>query len=187
MADTSDLKKSFKLLIDGNPFTVVSSQFVKPGKGQAFFRTKLRNMITGAVIDRTYKSGEKLEKADTEERTMQYLYPEGDGRVFMDNETYDQLTLSNEQLGNDALYLLDGTTVDVMLFDGRPIGVTLPNFVELSVVETEPGFKGDTSSNTTKPATVETGLKVNVPLFVNEGDKLKIDTRTSGYVERVKV
>ena len=186
MADTGDLKKGFKMLIDGQPFAVIESQFVKPGKGQAFFRTKLKNMISGAVIDRTYKSGEKLEKADTEERTMQYLYPDGDGRVFMDTKNYEQFTLSNEQLGQTALYLLDGTECSVMFFDGRAIGVTPPTFVELVVVETEPGFKGDTSGNTTKPATLETGLQVNVPLFVNQDDKLKIDTRTGSYVERVK-
>ena len=186
MADTSDIKKGFKLLLDGQPFAVVEHQFVKPGKGQAFFRTKLKNMMTGAVLDRTFKSGEKLERADTEERTMQYLYAEGDGRVFMDTGTYEQLTLSNEQLADNVYYLLDGTECDIMLFEGRPIGVTPPTFVVLEVTETEPGFKGDTSSNTTKPATLETGLQVNVPLFVNQGDKLKIDTRTGEYVERVK-
>jgi elongation factor P len=143
-------------------------------------------MITGAVIDRTFKSGEKLEKADTEERTMQYLYPEGDTRVFMDTQSYEQISLTDEQLGDNLYYLLDGTEVDIMLFEGRPIGVTPPTFVELLVTETEPGFKGDTSSNTTKPATCETGLQVNVPLFVNAGDKLKVDTRTGDYVERVK-
>lgn len=186
MADTSDIRKGFKILIDKQPYVVVDSQFVKPGKGQAFFRTKLKNMLSGAVIDRTYKSGEKLEKADTEERTMQYLYPDAHGRVFMDTTSYEQFTLTNEQLGDIVYYLLDGTECDVMFFEGRAVGVTPPTFVELVVTETEPGFKGDTSSNTTKPATVETGLIVNVPLFVNQGDKLKIDTRTNSYVERVK-
>ena len=186
MADTSDIKTGFKMLMDGVPYAVVDHQFVKPGKGQAFVRTRMKNMITGAVIDRTFKSGEKLEKADTEERTMQYLYPEGENRVFMDTQSYEQLSLTDEQLGDNVHYLLDGTEVDVMLFDGRPIGVTPPTFVELLVTETEPGFKGDTSSNTTKPATLETGLQVNVPLFVNAGDRLKIDTRTGSYVERVK-
>ena len=186
MADTSDLKKGFKVLIDGQPYAVTDSQFVKPGKGQAFYRTKLKNMVSGNVIDRTYKSGEKLEKADTEERTMQFLYAEGEGRVFMDSQNYEQLTLSDEQLGDNIYYLLDSIEYEVMLFDGRPIGVTPPNFVELTVVETEPGFKGDTSGNTTKPAKMETGLQVNVPLFINQGEKLKIDTRTASYVERVK-
>lgn len=186
MADTGDLKKGFKILIDGQPYAVVESQFVKPGKGQAFFRTKLKNMMTGAVIDRTYKSGEKLDRAETEERTMQYLYPEGDGRIFMDTQNYEQVTLTNEQLGDNVYFLLDGTECDIMFFEGRAIGVTPPTFVNLEVTETEPGFKGDTSSNTTKPATLETGLQVNVPLFVNVGDKLKVDTRTGDYVERVK-
>jgi elongation factor P len=186
MADTSDIKKGFKMLIDGVPFAVVDHQFVKPGKGQAFVRTRIKNMMTGAVIDRTFKSGEKLEKADTEERTMQYLYSEGDTRVFMDTQSYEQLSMSNEQLDENVYYLLDGTEVDIMLFEGRPIGVTPPIFVELVVTETEPGFKGDSSGNTTKPATCETGLQVNVPLFVNTGDKLKVDTRTGDYVERVK-
>lgn len=186
MADTGDLKKGFKILIDKAPYVVVESQFVKPGKGQAFFRTKLKNMISGNVIDRTYKSGEKLEKADTEEREMQYLYPEGDEFVFMDNETYDQMRITGEQLGENKYYLLDNMNVDVMLFEGRPIGVTPPTFVALEVTETEPGFKGDTSSNTTKPATLTSGLTVNVPLFVEIGDMLKVDTRTGDYVERVK-
>ncbi|MEM9073914.1 MAG: elongation factor P [Myxococcota bacterium] len=184
MADTSDIKKGFKILIDKQPFVVVDSQFVKPGKGQAFFRTKLKNMITGAVIDRTYKSGEKLDKADTEERTMQFLYKEGDDYVFMDSQTYDQMRITGEQLGDNVYYLLDNMEVDVMLFEGRPIGVTPPTFVVLEVTQTDPGFKGDTSGNTTKPATVSSGLVVNVPLFVNTGDKLKIDTRTGEYVER---
>ena len=187
MADTTDIKKGFKMLIDGQPYAVVDHQFVKPGKGQAFIRTKLKNMMTGAVIDRTFKSGEKLEKADTEERTMQYLYPEGDMYVFMDNETYEQMRISKDVLAENTYYLLDNMNIDVMLFEGKPIGVTPPTFVELEVVETEPGFKGDPSGNTTKPATLTTGLQVNVPLFVNQGDMLKIDTRTGEYVERVKV
>lgn len=186
MADTTDIKKGFKIVIDGAPYSFVEHQFVKPGKGQAFVRSKLRNLLTGSVIERTWKSGEKLEKADVEENQMQYLYPEGDGRVFMDTTTYEQLTLSNEQLGDTVYYLLDGTMVDVLFFAGRPIGVTPPTFVELTVTETEPGFKGDTSGNITKPATMQTGLEVAVPLFVNVGEKLKIDTRTGEYVERVK-
>ncbi len=186
MADTGDIKKGFKMLIDGVPFAVVDHQFVKPGKGQAFIRTKLKSMIAGNVIDRTFKSGEKLEKANTEERTMQYLYDDGDNLLFMDTGNYEQVGVSKEVLGDVGLFLLEGVKVDIMFFNDRPIGVTPPTFVELTVTETEPGFKGDTSSNTTKPATTETGLVVNVPLFVNAGDKLKIDTRTSSYVERVK-
>lgn len=186
MYDTSDIRKGLKVRIDGQPYVVVDHQFVKPGKGQAFVRTRLKNMITGSVLDRTFKSGEKLEKADLEERQMQYLYPEGDRRVFMDTSTYDQLSLGEDQLGDNIHYLLDGTMVDVLMYEGKPIDITPPTFVELKVVETEPGFKGDTSSGATKAAKLETGLSVNVPLFINQGDVLKVDTRTGSYVERVK-
>lgn len=186
MYDTSDIRKNLKVILDGAPFTVVDFQFVKPGKGQAFTRTKLKNMITGAVFERTFKTGEKLEKAELEERQQQFLYPEGDAYVFMDTQSYDQLHLTAEQLGDGRLYLQDGMMVDVLFWNERPIGVTPPTFVELKVVETEPGFKGDTSSNTLKPAKLETGVSVQVPLFVNEGDVLKVDTRTGEYVSRVK-
>lgn len=186
MYETSDLKKGLKIQMDGNPFEVIYFQFVKPGKGQAFTRTKLRNMISGAVFEKTFKSGEKIERADLEERTMQFLYPEGDHFVFMDTGTYNQIHLSSEQLGDAKLYMLDGLEVQILLYNEGPIGVTLPNFVELEVAETEPGFKGDTSSNTTKPATMSTGLVVNVPLFIEQGELLKIDTRSGEYNERVK-
>jgi elongation factor P len=186
MYDTSDIRKGLKVRLDGQPYLVVEHQFVKPGKGQAFTRTRLKNMITGSVLDRTFRSGEKFEKPELEERQMQYLYPEGDQRVFMDTATYDQIHLSEAQLAENIYYLLDGTMVDVLFFEGKPIDITPPMFVELRVAETEPGFKGDTSSGGNKPATLETGLRVNVPLFVNEGDVLKIDTRTVSYVERVK-
>jgi elongation factor P len=186
MYDTSDFRKGLKVRIEGQPYIIIEAQFVKPGKGQAFTRTRLKNMITGTVLDRSYRSGEKLEPADMEERTMQYLYAEGDGRVFMDTRSYEQMHLTDEQLAENVYYLLEGTAVDILLFEGRPIGVTPPTFVELEVVETEPGFKGDTSSGTTKPAKLQTGLTVNVPLFVNAGDVLRVDTRTGEYVERVK-
>jgi len=186
MYDTSDIRKGVKITMDGNPYVVVDFQFVKPGKGQAFTRTKLRNMITGNVVDRTFKTGEKLEKADLEERQMQYLYLEGEHYVFMDTSTYEQVRLNHAQMADNKHYLQDGMLVDVLLFEGNPIGVTPPIFVELKVTSTEPGFKGDTSGGTTKPATLETGLLVQVPLFVNEGETLRIDTRTASYVERVK-
>jgi elongation factor P len=186
MYETSDIRKGLKVRIDGHPYVVVDHQFVKPGKGQAFTRTRMKNMITGSVLDRTFRSGEKLEKAEMEERQMQYLYPEGTDRVFMDTQSYDQIHLSEAQLGDNAHYLLDGTMIDVLFFEGKPIDVTPPIFVELKVTATDPGFKGDTSSGGSKPATLETGLTVNVPLFINEGDVLKIDTRTASYVERVK-
>jgi elongation factor P len=186
MYDTSDIRKNLKIVLDGYPYAVVDHQFVKPGKGQAFTRTKLKNMITGAVLERTFKSGEKLEKADMEERQMQYLYPEGDQFVFMDTTSYNQINLGREVLGDTPDYLQDGMMVDVLFWSDRPIGVTPPIFVELEVTETEPGFKGDTTSNVGKPATLSTGKVISVPLFVNQGDLLKIDTRTGEYVERVK-
>ena len=186
MTDTSDIRKGLKVTFDGVPYVFIDFQFVKPGKGQAFTRSKLRNMLTGAVIERTFKQGEKFDKADIEERQMQYLYIEGDKYVFMDTGNYEQTYLSAEQLGDNKFYLLDNTNCDILLFEGRPIGVTPPIFVELKVTETEPGFKGDTSGNTTKQAKLETGLSVAVPLFINEGETLKIDTRTGEYVERVK-
>jgi len=184
--DTSDIRKNLKIVIDGNPFAVVDHQFVKPGKGQAFTRTKLKNMITGAVLERTFKSGEKLEKADISERQMQYLYPDADAWVFMDTTTYEQLILRAEVMEDTPSYLQDGMMVDVLFFGSSPIGVTPPTFVELEVVETEPGFKGDTTSNVQKAATLSTGKVVQVPLFVEQGELLKIDTRTGTYVERVK-
>ncbi len=186
MYDTSDIRKNLKIVLDGYPYTVVEHQFVKPGKGQAFTRTKLKNMITGAVLERTFKSGEKLEKADMEERQMQYLYPEGEQFVFLDTGTYNQINLGRDILGDTPDYLQDGMMVDVLFWSDRPIGVTPPTFVELEVIETEPGFKGDTTSNVQKGATVSTGKVVQVPLFVNQGDVLRIDTRTGEYVERVK-
>jgi elongation factor P len=186
MYETSDIRKGLKITIDGQPYNVIEFQFVKPGKGQAFTRTRLKNMMTGAVIDRTFKTGEKLEKAEMEERQMQFLYPDGDHYVFMDTGNYEQMSLAAEQVADFKYYLLDGTMVDVLLYEGRPIGITPPTFVELTVTSTEPGFKGDTSGGTTKHATLETGLVINVPLFVEEGEKLKVDTRTNSYVERVK-
>lgn len=186
MYDTSDIKKGLKVTLDGQPYTVVEFQFVKPGKGQAFTRTKLKNLLTGSVLEKTFKTNEKLEPADVEEKTMQYLYPEGDAWVFMDTTSYEQMQLHEEQIGDNKNYLLDGSQVSVLLWKGRPVGITPPTFVELEVTETEPGFKGDTSSNVQKPATMETGLVVNVPLFIERGERLKIDTRTGDYVERVK-
>jgi elongation factor P len=186
MLDTSDIRKNLKIVLDGAPYAVVDHQFVKPGKGQAFTRTKLKNMITGAVLERTFKSGEKFVKADMEERQMQYLYPEGDQFVFMDTSNYNQTNLNRDVLGDTPDYLQDGMMVDVLFWSDRPIGVTPPIFVELEVKDTEPGFKGDTTSNVMKNATLSSGKIVQVPLFVNQGDVLKVDTRTGAYVERVK-
>lgn len=186
MYDISDIRKNLKLTIDGLPFTVIEFQFVKPGKGQAFTRTRLRNLITGSVIERTFKSNERLDKADIEERQQQFLYAEADKYVFMDTTTFEQLYISAEQLGEARFFMQNEMMVDVLFWNEKPIGVTPPIFVELKVIETEPGFKGDTSTNTMKAAKLETGATVQVPLFVNEGETLKIDTRTGDYVERVK-
>jgi elongation factor P len=183
--DLSDIKKNLKVKIDGIPFNVVEFQFVKPGKGNQFTRTKLRNMLTGAVIERTFKSYESLEAADIEEKQMQFLYKEGDAFVFMDTNNFEQLNLSADQLGENKYYLLDGTMVSVIFFNEKPISATPPTFVVMTVMRTEPGFKGDTSGGAMKSATMETGLEVNVPLFINEGELLKIDTRTGEYSERV--
>lgn len=186
MYETSDIRKGLKFQIDGIPFIVVEFQFVKPGKGTAFTRTKIRNMITGAVIDRTYRTGEKLEPAFVEEREMQYLYLDGENFCFMDTSTYDQVFVSQDDVGDAALYMPENLNVTIMFFDDKPIGVTLPNFIEAEVTHTEPGMKGDTASGATKPATLSSGATINVPLFVEEGETLKIDTRTRAYIERVK-
>lgn len=183
--DTSDIRKGVKMMIDGSPYIVVDFQFVKPGKGQAFTRVKVRNMATGAVLERTYKSGEKLEPADVEERTFQYIYPEGSDFVFMDAGTGEQITVQGDKIGEQSQWLSDGMNVDVTIFKGQPIGISLPSHVVLQIVSSEPGVKGDTASGATKPATVSTGATVNVPLFVNEGEWIKIDTREGTYLERV--
>lgn len=183
--DTSDIRKGLKMMIDGAPYIVVDFQFVKPGKGQAFTRVKVRNMATGAVLERTYKSGEKLEAADVEERSLQYIYPEGSDFVFMDAATGEQITVQGDKVGDQSQWLSDGMNVDVTLFKGQPIGVSLPSHVVLQIVSSEPGIKGDTASGATKPATLSTGAVVNVPLFVNEGEWIKVDTREGTYLERV--
>ena len=186
MYETSDIRKGLRFEMDGDPFVVVEFQFVKPGKGTAFTRTKIRNMITGAVLDRTYKSGEKLKPADTVDRKMQYLYNDGDFH-FMDNNNYEQVSLDSNAVGDAANYLTENMLIEVSFFKGRSIGISLPNFVVLEVTETAPGEKGNTVTGASKPALVSTGYSVNVPLFVNEGDQLRIDTRTGEYAERVKV
>jgi len=185
MYDTSDIRKGLKVLIDGNPYTVVEFQFVKPGKGAAFTRTRFKNLLSGAVIERNIRSGEKLEPANVEEKAMQFLYKEGDDFVFMDQASYEQTHVSDEIVGDDSRFLKDNLACSVLFFNERPVGVSLPNFVELRVITTEPGFKGDTSGNPTKPATLETGAIIQVPLFIKENEVLRIDTRTGDYIERV--
>ena len=183
--DTSDIRKGLKMMVDDQPYVVIDFQFVKPGKGQAFTRVKIKNIATGAVLERTYKSGEKIEQADVEERQLQYIYPEGSDFVFMDAATGEQLTVPGEKIGTDARWLSDGMNLDVTLFKGQPIGISMPAHVVLQIVNSEPGIKGDTASGATKPATVSTGAVVNVPLFVQEGEWVKVDTSDGRYLERV--
>ena len=185
MYETSDIRKGLRIELDGEPYMIIDFQFVKPGKGNAFTRTKIRNLINGSVLDRTFKTGEKIKRADTEEREMQFLYNDGSWH-FMDSQSYEQVTLEAQLVGDSGDYLSENMEIQISFYQGRPIGLTLPNFVNLSVVETTPGERGNTVTGATKPARLSTGYKVNVPLFINEGDLLRIDTRTGEYVERVK-
>jgi len=186
MYSASDLRKGLKIQIDGEPYIVVDFQFSKPGKGQALYRTKLKNMITGNQFDRTFRSNDKFEKAPLEERTMQYLYSQGEEIHFMDTKNYEQIVIMREQMGDDVNFLIDNMEVQVLLFNSNPIGVTLPNFVNLTVTKADPWAKGDTSGSDSKPVTVETGYVLQVPPFIEEGDKIQIDTRTGYYMTRVK-
>ncbi|MFH1132264.1 MAG: elongation factor P [Pseudomonadota bacterium] len=186
MYDTSDIRKGLKIQIEGEPYVVVDFQFVKPGKGIAFTKTRIKNLKTGAVLDRTYRSNEKLEPANIEEREMQFLYMEGENFCFMDTGNYEQIFVGKDVVGDDAKWIADNANVTVMLFNERAVGISLPNFVELEATHTEPGMKGDTASGATKPATLSTGAIIHVPLFVEQGEWLRIDTRTGAYVERVK-
>jgi len=185
MYSTTDFRRGLKIEIEGTPYSITEFQHVKPGKGGAFVRTKLKNLITGGVVEKTFRAGEKVGKPDLEEKTMQYLYAEENQYYFMDTENYEQTFLTKEQLGENKDFLQENITISALLFQGKPIGVELPIFVELAVAKTEPGVKGDTASGGNKPATLETGATIQVPLFINEGDTLKIDTRTREYVERI--
>lgn len=186
MHDTSDIRKGLKFEMDGDPYTVLEFQFVKPGKGNAFTRCKIKNLVTGAVMDRTWRSGEKLNEVSLDERQMQFLYQDDEGFHFMDQQNYEQFALPAEVVGDGAKYLLEGLEIMILQHNGKPISLTLPNFVVLEVVETEPGMKGDTVTGGRKPATMNTGAVINVPLFIDRGEKLKIDTRNGEYVERVR-
>ena len=185
-ASTADFRKGLKIELEGEPYIITDFLHVKPGKGGAFVRTKLKSLVTGNVIDRTFRSGEKVQTPALDEKNMQYLYQEGDTYHFMDNDTYEQFTLTGDQLGEDSNFLQENVEIKILFHNGKPIGVDLPLFVKLTIVQTEPGVKGDTASGGTKPATVETGAVVQVPLFLNEGDRIKVDTRTGEYIERVK-
>ena len=183
--DTSQFRNGLKIELDGEPFTIVYFQHVKPGKGGAFVRTKVKNLKNGKVLDRTFRSGEKVDEADVSERKMQYLYQDGESLVFMDNETFEQTPFSAEQVGDARKYLKENLDVEVLFWRGKPINIELPAFIEALITQCDPGLKGDTASGATKPATIETGAVVQVPLFVKEGERIRVDTRTGVYVERV--
>jgi elongation factor P len=183
---SSDLRKGLKIEIDGDPYIVVQFEFVKPGKGQALYKCKLKNMLTGAQFDRTFRSGDKFNEANLEEHEMEYLYSDGEQYCFMNTSTYNQDFLTKDQVGDVTDFLKENTVCSVLFFQGRAIGVTLPNFVELRITQSELWAKGDTATGSTKPATLETGYVVQVPPFVDEGELIRIDTRTGAYVERVK-
>ena len=180
---TAEFKKGLRIVFDGNPYTIVDFQHVKPGKGGAFVRTKLKHMKLGKVIDNTFRSGEKVELVDFEEKHMQFLYRD-DRYNFMDTETYEQVSLSADEVGDAREYLRENTEVDVLYIAGSPTAVELPNFVELAIARTDPGVRGDTAQGGTKPATLETGAVVQVPLFVNVGDRLKVDPHEKRYISR---
>ena len=186
MYSASDLKKGLKIQIDNEPYVVTEFQFSKPGKGQSLYRCKLKNMITGVIIDPTYRSGDTFQQADLDERKMQYLYNQEDEYWFMDVENYEQSVLSAEQVGDAKNYLTDNLEVEILFFGERPIGITLPNFVDLTVTKADPWVKGDSVAGDSKPVTLETGYVLRVPPFVEEGGKITIDTRTGEYVTRVK-
>ncbi len=182
----TQLRVGTKIEIDNEPYIVVDCQHVKPGKGMGFVRTKLKNLMTGIIIDKVFKSNEKIARPDLEEREMQFLYKDDSFYYFMDMKTYEQYSMTYEQLGDTRLFLPENEIVTVLLYKGQPISIELPNFVVLKVVETEPGVKGDTVSAGSKPAKLETGATINVPLFIETGDLIRVDTRTKEYVERAK-
>ena len=184
--NTNEFRAGLKLSLDGDPYSIIENEFVKPGKGQAFNRVKLRNLKTGRVIDRTFKSGESVEGADVIDMDMQYLYNDGEQWHFMEPNSYEQYAATKTAMGYAAQWLKGQETCVVTLLNGEPLSVTAPNFVELQITKTDPGVRGDTATGGTKPATLETGAIVKVPLFIEEDEVLRIDTRTAEYVSRVK-
>jgi elongation factor P len=186
MYTTSDFRKGLKIEIGGEPYTIVDFQHVKPGKGGAFVRTRLKSLTSGNVLDMTFRSGDKVDKPDLEEREMQFLYESNGEYHFMDTNNYEQLFLTGDQLGDSKDFLKENLVIKAVFHNKRPIGIETPMFVELKVAQTEPGMRGDTATGATKPATLESGAVIQVPLFVNEGDILRIDTRTREYITRVK-
>jgi len=186
MYETSDIRNGLKVEVDGSPWSITYFQFVKPGKGCAFTRTKMKNLINGSTLERTFKSGEKLAPAEVEEHTMQYMYEDGEFFHFMNTETYEQVGITIEAVGDSKHFLKEDMEVQVLFYKGNPVNIDFPNFVELQIAYCEPGVKGNTAQGGTKPAELTTGLTVNVPLFIENEEWLKIDTRTGEYVERVR-
>jgi elongation factor P len=184
MYSTTEFRNGLKIEFGGEPYVIVYFQHVKPGKGGAFVRTKLKNLKTGAVLENTFRSGEKVNKPDLDERGMQFMYMLENAYHFMDTKTYEQIYLDQEHMGDAANYMIENLPVKILFYRGEPIGIDLPIFIDLEIVETEPGLKGDTVSGATKPATLESGAVVQVPLFLDVGDRIKVDTRTGTYIER---
>ncbi len=185
MISAGEFRNGVTFEFEGNVYQIVEFQHVKPGKGAAFVRTKLKNVITGGVVEKTFRPTEKMPKAHIERKNMQYSYNDGDLYYFMDNETFDMMPLGTDQLGDALKFVTENMNVTVLSYKGNVFGIEPPTFVELTVTETEPGFKGDTSTGATKPAVLETGAQINVPLFIDQGEKIRVDTRTGEYMERV--
>jgi len=186
MYAASDLRKGLRIKIENDPYIVTEFNFVKPGKGQALYRCKLKNMVNGNQFERTFRSVDMFESADLQEKKMQYLYHEGDKYCFMDNESYEQVFLTEDQVGEASNFLLDDIEVEVLLFENKPLGITVPNFIDVVVTSAEPWARGDSVSGNTKPVTVQTGYQLQVPPFIEEGEKIRIDTRSGEYLTRVK-
>jgi len=184
--DTSDMKRGLKFMYDGQPYVCVEFQFVKPGKGQAFTRTKMRHLLTGSVVEKNIRSGEKISPADAEEANLQYIFPEGDAFVFMNTHSGEQVSVNKEVCGDAADFLIDGTECQITFYQGNPVAMSLPTHVNVQIVSTEPGFKGDTANNVLKPAKIVTGAMIQVPIFISEGEWVRVDTRTREYIERVR-
>src|SRR3954468_3511020 len=186
MISTNEFRKRARIMLDGQPCMIVENEFVKPGKGQAFNRVKLKNLLTGRMLERTFKSGESFEEADITYTTMQFLYTDGVNYTFMDTKSYEQVEIPKESMDGAEKWLLENTECEISFWGDKPISVTPPIFMDLVITYTEPAVKGDTANSVTKKATVETGAEINIPLFIAQGDRVKIDTRTGEYVERAK-
>lgn len=186
MYETSDIRKGLKITMDGYPWEVVDFQFVKPGKGTAFTRVRVKNLQTGQALDRTFKTGEKLEECNLEEHEAQYMYSDGESFFFMNQESFEQIAITAKVLGDAVKFLTENMECTILVYEGNPINVSLPTFLESEIVYTEPGMKGDTATGGSKPAKIATGAEIQVPLFINQGDWIKVDTRDGSYVERVK-